>query len=66
MQAADFHLLHNPNTTIDIFSPTFINEPTAEQLKHITKEDILTKKKHTKLTQEIQNLKQAKKLLAMV
>ncbi|KAL8724891.1 MAG: hypothetical protein Q9181_006634 [Wetmoreana brouardii] len=66
MQAADRHLIRGPDTAVKVFSPFFVTDLTPEQLESIAGEDLSTKRKRADLTREVENLKQAKKLLVVV
>ncbi|KAL8699129.1 MAG: hypothetical protein Q9201_006178 [Fulgogasparrea decipioides] len=66
MQAADRHLIRGPDTAVKVFSPFFVTDLTPEQMETIAGEDLLTKRKRADLTREVENLKQAKKLLVVV
>ena len=63
MQAADFHLVHGPNSPVRLFSPTFVSDLTEEQLEYIAGEDVSTKRKRTELEREIKSLESGRKLL---
>lgn len=66
MQAADYHLVRGPDTAVKVFSPSFVSDLTPEQLGRIAGEDAFTKRSRTELTRQVESLRKAKKLLAMV
>ncbi len=63
MQAADYHLVTGPRTPLKLFSPTFVNRLTAEQLEDIAGEDASTKRKRAALEKEIGDLEAGRKIL---
>lgn len=63
MQAADYHLVTGPDTSIKVFSPEFVSDLTAEQLETIAGENIITRRKRVDLRREIESLEKGKKLL---
>lgn len=66
MQAADRHLIRGKDAAVKVFSPSFVSDLSTEQMERIAGEDVLTKRKRADWTREVQNLKQAKKLLLAV
>ncbi|KAL8693662.1 MAG: hypothetical protein Q9218_001572 [Villophora microphyllina] len=66
MQAADRHLTRGKDAAVKVFSPFFVSDLTPEEMERIAGEDVLTKRKRAELTREVENLKQAKKLLVTV
>lgn len=65
-QAADRHLIRGPDTAVKVFSPFFVSDLATEDLERIAGEDVLTKRKRAELSREVENLKQARKLLVTV
>lgn len=62
MQGADFHLLAGPETPLKLFSPKFVAVLTAEKLENIAGEELGIKRKRVKLGEEIQLLKEGKRI----
>lgn len=64
MQAADYHLVTGPHAPLKLFSPTFVDRLTAEQLEDIAGEGPSTKRKRAALEKEIGDLEAGRKILA--
>ena len=63
MQAADWHLIHGPDTPIKVFFPTFVSELSDEQLERIAGEDAMTQRRRVQLKRDIENLEKGMKIL---
>ena len=63
IQAADYYLVNRPEASIKLFSLSFINKLTREQLEEIAGEETILKQKQRQLLKKIDNLKTAKKIL---
>lgn len=63
MQVVDHLLVNGPETPLGLFSPVFVSGLTAERLEAIAGEDQMTKRSRKQLVQDIQNLKDAKKIV---
>ncbi|KAL8885217.1 MAG: hypothetical protein Q9192_006680 [Flavoplaca navasiana] len=66
MQAADLHLVRGPDAAVKVLTPAFVSDLTAEQLEHIAGETKSSRKKRGELVRLVDNLSQAKILLATV
>lgn len=63
MQAIDHFLVNGPQTPLSLFAPVFVSSLTAERLEAIAGEDQITKRTRKQLSQEIQNLTEARKIV---
>ena len=63
MQAADHYLVTGPNSPLMLFSPTFVNDMTSEQLEEVAGEDVVVKRRRVQLEKENQELENGKKIL---
>ncbi|KAK6810758.1 hypothetical protein RU639_013520 [Aspergillus parasiticus] len=63
MQAAGYYLVNGPEAPMKLFSPSFVNKLTREQLEEIAGEEAVLKRKRRQLLKEIGDLKAAKKIL---
>ncbi|KAL8718451.1 MAG: hypothetical protein Q9225_004417 [Loekoesia sp. 1 TL-2023] len=63
MQAADYYLVTGPDAPARVFTPAFVSGLTAEQLEAIAGEEIGSRKKRVRLTREIGNLENGKRIL---
>lgn len=62
-QAADYHLIAGPDTPIKVFSPTYVQDLSAEQLESIAGEDVFTRRRRAELKTQIANLEAGRKVL---
>ena len=62
-QAADYHLIAGPDTPIKVFSPTYVQDLSAEQLESIAGEDEFTRRRRAELQNQISNLDKGRKVL---
>lgn len=62
MQAADLHLVTDPDTPTNVFSPTFVRDLSPEQLEAIAGEDLSTKRKPEELSRKIEYLEVGKRI----
>ena len=63
MQGAVHCLITGPNTPLKMFSPTFVNSMTPEQLEEVAGEDFATKRRRAQLKKEKEDLEAGKKIL---
>ena len=63
-QATDHFLVNGPETPLRVFSPLFVSRMTDEQLERIAREEPHVEKQRTKLTNDIESLRKAKRVLA--
>lgn len=63
MQAAHYHLLTGPNTPLKLYSPSYVQDLTDDQLEAIAGEDINLRRKREQLRREITELEKARKIL---
>lgn len=63
MQAADYYLVTGPETPMKLFSPSFVNSLTKEQLEEIAGEDAMLRRRRQQLKKEIQELREGRKIL---
>lgn len=63
MQAVDYCLVTGPETPTKLFSPSFVNGLTKEQLEEIAGEEAALKRRRRQLRKEIADLKIARKIL---
>ncbi|KAI9834030.1 MAG: hypothetical protein M1826_005935 [Phylliscum demangeonii] len=64
-QGADYHLITGTNGPLRVFSPALIASLSAEQLNFIAGEELVSRRERRTLMQQIEALKQGKKLLAI-
>jgi hypothetical protein len=64
MQASDYYLITGPRSPLKLFSPTFVNELTEEQLAEIAGEDVGLRRKRAALMKEISGLEEGKSVLS--
>ena len=62
-QAADYHLIAGPDTPIKVFSPTYVQDLSGEQLESIAGEDEFTRRRRAELKNQINNLEAGRKVL---
>ncbi|KAJ9269487.1 hypothetical protein DTO212C5_4338 [Paecilomyces variotii] len=63
MQAVDYNLVTGPNTPMHLFSSSLVSSFTKEQLDEIAGEETALKRRRRQLAKEIEDLKQARKIL---
>ena len=63
MQATDYYLTTEPSTSLKLLSSVFVTEMTLEQLKKVTEEKLVQKRKQMQLKKKHKNLKNDKKIL---
>ena len=63
MHCANYNLVSAKETPLNLFSPTFVNNMSAEKLAEIAGEDPQTKRKRAMLMKEIQDLEAGRKIL---
>ncbi len=64
MQASDYHLVTGSDTPLKLFSPSFVNGLSVEQLEEIAGEGANLKRKRKVLSKEILNLGAGKTILS--
>lgn len=63
MQAADYHLVTGPVAPMGLFSPSWVNSLSNNQLEEIAGEDLATKRKRRQLRKKIEELEAGRKVL---
>lgn len=63
MQAVDYNLVTGPNTPMHLFSSSLVSSFIKEQLDEIAGEETALKRRQRQLAKEIEDLKQARKIL---
>ena len=63
MQASDYHLVTGPNTPLLLFSPSFVQDLTTDQLEEIAGEESGVKRERRALRKEIDDLEAGRKIL---
>ena len=66
MQAADHYLVNGHSSPLNIFSPTFVNKLSAEDLEKIAGETELVRNRRTRLQQDIEVLEKGRKTLMCI
>lgn len=64
MQAANYHLVTGPESPLRLFSPSFVNRLSENQLAEIAGEDPVSRRRRGALNSEIEKLELAKKVLS--
>ena len=63
MQASDYHLVTGPNSPLLLFSPSFVQDLTTDQLEEIAGEEPSLKRKRKALQKELKDLEAGRKIL---
>ena len=63
MQASDYHLVTGPETPLKLFSPSFVQDLTTDQLEEIAGEEPGLKRRRRALCKEIADLEAGRKIL---